>query len=54
MTDLRADEVLAESRKAIEILTRLAARLEVFTDQIETALARREDGDEGDDRRPPD
>lgn len=46
-----AEEVLAESRKAIEILTRLAARLEVFTEKIETELARRETEDE-DERRP--
>lgn len=52
MTNLRADEVLAESRKAIEILTKLAARLEVFTDQIEQALARQDEDDDHDQRRP--
>lgn len=48
-----AEEVLAESRKAIEILTRLAARLEVFTERIETELARRENEDDGDGRQQP-
>lgn len=46
MTDLHAEEVLAESRKAIEILTRLATRLEVFTERIENEIARRESEDE--------
>jgi hypothetical protein len=52
MTD--AEEVLAESRKAIEILTRLAARLEVFTDRIETELARRVREENEDGRGQPD
>ena len=39
MSDRQAEEVLAESRRAIEILTRLAARLEVFTEKIEVELA---------------
>ena len=50
MTD--AEEVLAESRRAIEVLTRLAARLEVFTERIENELARRESEDD-DERRDP-
>lgn len=50
MTNLHAEEVLAESRKAIEILTKLAARLEVFTERIEKEISRRETEDQ-DERR---
>lgn len=52
MTNLRTEEVLAESKRAIDTLTRLAAKLEAFTDQIEASLARHDDRDHDDRPQP--
>lgn len=52
MARAEAKELLDESRAAIDVLTKLVARLEVYTDRVESELDRREQADGGDhDRR---
>ena len=49
-----AEAVLTESRDALDVLTRLVTKLELFVDRLETELDRRapeQDGDADDARR---
>lgn len=45
-----SEEVLAESRQAIDVLTRLVARLEVYVERVESELGNGQDGGDSDKR----